>query len=146
MGIVANLHPWIMSAIGGVFIGLAAVLLMSLTGRIAGISGIAGGLVNGARDRGWRLAFIAGLLLGPGLFWLLSGSSGIGLPQVSTPWMIFAGLLVGAGTRLGSGCTSGHGVCGTARLSSRSMVATAVFVLAGMLSTSLFHHLVIPSP
>lgn len=140
------LHPWLLSAVGGVFIGLAAVLLMSLTGRIAGISGIAGGLVNGARDRGWRLAFIAGLLLGPGLFWLLTSSSGIGPPQVSTPWMILAGLLVGFGTRLGNGCTSGHGVCGTARLSARSMVATAVFVFAGMLSTGLFYHFVIPSP
>jgi uncharacterized membrane protein YedE/YeeE len=135
-----NMHPWILSLIGGVLIGLAAVLLLAGLGRIAGISGIAAGLVEKARDRGWRVAFVLGLVLGPGVWWLFSGHDGIGLPQVGWPWMLGAGLLVGVGTRIGSGCTSGHGVCGVARLSLRSVLATVVFVVLGMLATWLVRH------
>ena len=98
-------------------IGLSAVWLMAALGRIAGISGIASGLLTGAGDRDWRIAFLIGVVAAPLLLALLRGESAIGAPVVSWPWMVAAGLLVGFGTRLGGGCTSGHGVCGVARLS-----------------------------
>ena len=113
-------------------IGLAAVLLLALNGRIAGISGILGGLIS-SREPGeklWRVAFLLGLVVGPGLYRLLFGTLPLEL-QAETPALIAAGLLVGFGTRLGSGCTSGHGVCGLARLSPRSLVATITFMLVG---------------
>jgi len=135
------MHPWVLSAIGGVLIGLSAVLLMGALGRIAGISGIASGLVAGASDRGWRVAFVVGLLAGPLLLLLLRGNSGIGAPEVSLPWMALAGLLVGFGTRLGGGCTSGHGVCGMARLSPRSLAATMVFMMVGVATVFVMRHL-----
>ncbi|MDA3914694.1 YeeE/YedE thiosulfate transporter family protein [Oleiagrimonas sp.] len=134
------MSPWIQSLSGGVLIGLSAVLLLATLGRIAGISGIAGGLVTGAHDRAWRLAFVLGLVLAGGVLWLLTGRSGIGSPQVSLPWMLAAGLLVGVGTRLGSGCTSGHGVCGIARLSRVSVMATVVFMLTGILTVYMMRH------
>jgi uncharacterized membrane protein YedE/YeeE len=125
---MANFTP-ISAAIGGALIGLAALLLMLATGRIAGISGIFGGLIGLATpDRGWRLAFIAGLIVAP----LTAGLAGYPLaePQMPTSWsvIVVAGLLVGFGTRLGGGCTSGHGVCGVARLSPRSIIATMIFM------------------
>lgn len=135
------MHPWISSLIGGVMIGLAAVLLMASMGRIAGISGIASSLLTGARDRGWRIVFLIGLIAAPWLLFLWQGESAIGAPVVSCPWMATAGLLVGLGTRLGSGCTSGHGVCGVARLSRRSLLATALFVAAGMATVFVIRHL-----
>lgn len=114
---------------GGALIGLAAVALMATLGRIAGISGILGGLAGAAGgDIGWRLAFLAGLIAGP---WV-AVVSGLPVPEVRVaaplPVVLAAGLLVGFGTRLGSGCTSGHGVCGLARLSPRSLAATATFM------------------
>jgi len=137
------MHPWILSAMGGVLIGLSAVFLMAALGRVAGISGIASGLLAGAEpsDRGWRLAFVVGLVAGPLLLSLAQGDSGIGVPQVGWPWMAAAGLLVGFGTRLGSGCTSGHGVCGIARLSPRSLVATMVFMVFGVATVFVVRHL-----
>lgn len=135
------MHPWLLSTFGGILIGLSAVLLMGALGRVAGISGIAGGLVSGAHDRGWRIAFVVGLVAGPLLLKWWHGDSGIGSPQVPWPWMMLAGLLVGFGTRLGGGCTSGHGVCGVARLSPRSLLATMVFVLAGMATVFVVRHL-----
>jgi uncharacterized membrane protein YedE/YeeE len=135
------MHPWLLSAVGGMLIGLSAVLLMGALGRIAGISGIAGGLVTGADDRGWRAAFVVGLVAGPLLLSWLRGDSGIGAPQVSWPWMALAGLLVGFGTRLGGGCTSGHGVCGIARFSLRSLLATLVFVVTGVATVFVIRHL-----
>jgi len=136
------MHPYLLSVLGGVLIGAAAVLLMATLGRIAGISGIAGGLVRrGVGGRGWRLAFVAGLLVAPMLLWLLRGDNGIGAPQVGMPWMALAGLLVGFGTGIGSGCTSGHGVCGVARWSPRSLWATAVFMLFGMATVYVVRHL-----
>lgn len=136
------MHSWLLATIGGVLIGLAAILLMAGLGRIAGVSGIAGGLIRrGAADRGWRLAFLLGLILGPLLLWLLCGNSGIGLPQVGLPWMALAGLLVGLGTGIGGGCTSGHGVCGIARFSPRSLLATAVFMLCGIATVYVVRHL-----
>jgi uncharacterized protein len=127
--------------IGGALIGLAAVLLLALNGRIAGISGILGGLITstGRGDRFWRCAFIFGLLAGAGLYALTSG-----LPlelQARGPTLLVAGLLVGFGTRLGSGCTSGHGVCGLARRSPRSLRATMVFMVAAALTVFLTHHI-----
>ena len=127
--------------IGGALIGLAAVLLLALNGRIAGISGILGGLITstGRGDRFWRCAFIFGLLAGAGLYALTSG-----LPlqlQARGPTLLVAGLLVGVGTRLGSGCTSGHGVCGLARRSPRSLLATMVFMVAAALTVFLTHHI-----
>ncbi len=136
------MHSCLLAVLGGVLIGAAAVLLMATLGRVAGISGIASGLIRrGVADRGWRLAFVFGLLLAPMLLWLLHGDSGIGLPQVGLPWMALAGLLVGFGTGIGSGCTSGHGVCGIARLSPRSLLATAVFMLSGIASVYVVRHL-----
>lgn len=134
------MHPWVLSLLGGILIGLAAVWLMAMLGRIAGISGIAGGLLQGASDWPWRAAFVAGLVISPLCLWLVRGDHGLGAPQVAWPWMALAGLLVGVGTRLCSGCTSGHGVCGIARLSPRSLVATAVFMLLGMGTVALIRH------
>jgi uncharacterized membrane protein YedE/YeeE len=133
----------ISAAIGGALIGLAATLLMLLTGRIAGISGIFGGLISPAKgDRSWRIAFVAGLILAP----LAAGLVGYPMapPQLPASWglIIGAGLLVGFGTRLGSGCTSGHGICGIARLSGRSMVATAVFVGTAMAVVAVSRHVI----
>lgn len=135
------MHPWLSSLIGGVMIGLSAVWLMAALGRIAGISGIASGLLTGAGDRGWRIAFLIGVVAAPWLLVLLRGESVIGAPVVSWPWMVAAGLLVGFGTRLGGGCTSGHGVCGVARLSRRSLLATALFVATGMATVFVIRHL-----
>jgi uncharacterized protein len=137
---MANFTP-LSAAIGGGLIGLSAVLLMLLTGRIAGISGIFGGLLNFRDDDwDWRIAFIAGLILAP----LIAGWIGHAMPTPKLPasWTVIigAGLLVGFGTRLGSGCTSGHGICGIARLSSRSIVATIVFMLAAIATVAVTHH------
>ena len=125
--------------VGGALIGLAAVLLMLLNGRIAGVSGILGEALIGA-DRGWRIAFLIGLVAAP----LLLGATGHALPM---PWMpssfavvIAAGLLVGFGTRLGGGCTSGHGVCGIARVSPRSITATLVFMATAMVMVAVMRH------
>jgi len=129
--------PWSAVA-GGALIGAAAVLLLATIGRVAGISGIAAGSLHAAKgERGWRWAFLAGLLASAGLvLWWQSvpeASPRVLLRDALPAWqLIGAGLLVGFGTRLGSGCTSGHGVCGLARLSPRSMVATGVFMLMGM--------------
>ena len=137
---MANFTP-LSAAIGGGLIGLSAVLLMLLTGRIAGISGIFGGLLNLRNDdKGWRIAFIAGLILAP----LFAGGIGYPMPPPRMPasWIVIitAGLLVGFGTRLGGGCTSGHGICGVARLSGRSITATAIFMLAAIATVAVTHH------
>lgn len=136
------MHPWLLALAGGVLIGLAAVLLMATLGRIAGISGIAAGMLDKPGDRTWRAGFVIGLLAAAPLMQLVSGASGIGAPQVAWPWMALAGLLVGLGTRLGSGCTSGHGVCGLARFSPRSLAATVTFMLLGITTVAIVRHLV----
>ncbi len=128
---------WLMPLIGGALIGLSAALMMFLHGRIAGISGIFGGLITGdaqGEDRPWRLAFTGGLLAG-GALWLAldPGQFAMTLDR-SLGAIAVAGLLVGFGTRMGNGCTSGHGVCGLTRLSRRSMVATGVFMTTGALA------------
>ncbi|MBL8659619.1 MAG: YeeE/YedE family protein [Rhodospirillales bacterium] len=126
---------------GGVMIGLSAVGLMFLNGRIAGISGIVGAVpAAGAADAGWRLAFIAGLIAGPFVLLAIQGALPPVVVDVPMPAVVAGGLLVGFGTRLGSGCTSGHGVCGLARLSPRSIVATAVFTGTAMATVALVRH------
>jgi uncharacterized protein len=137
---MANFTP-ISAAIGGALIGLSAVLLMFLNGRVAGITGIAAGLIDPvSTDRGWRGAFLVGLIGAP----LSAAALGFAVspPQMPTSvaTIAVAGLLVGFGTRLGSGCTSGHGICGIARLSRRSIAATAIFMVAAIIVVALTRH------
>ncbi|WP_324020623.1 YeeE/YedE family protein [Pantoea sp. JZ29] len=130
----------IQSLAGGLLIGAAAGLLVLFCGRIAGISGILGGLLKRqSADKPWRFAFIAGLVLSPLVFQLFSALPAI---DIDASWvrLVLAGLLVGLGARLGSGCTSGHGVCGLSRLSPRSLVATLVFMLTAMLTVGMMGH------
>ncbi|GJJ01568.1 membrane protein [Duganella rhizosphaerae] len=135
-----NFTPW-SALLGGVLIGVAAALLILLNGRIAGISGIIGGLLRPVQgDILWRVTFVAGLILAPltyGLFYAWPHA------QIDADYgiLIVAGLLVGVGTRYGSGCTSGHGVCGISRLSPRSIAATAIFMAAGFVSVYLIRHI-----
>ena len=126
---------------GGLLIGAAATLFILVYGRVLGISGILGGLLGGERDEVYfRLALIAGIVIAP----VLLTSVGANLPEISVlaswPVLIVAGLLVGFGTRLGNGCTSGHGVCGLARLSRRSIVATVVFFATAALTVYAVRH------
>ncbi len=131
--------PWSALA-GGVLIGIAAAMFALLNGRIAGISGILGGLLNGRReDASWRAAFLAGLLLAPSL-WLVFAPAVQPRIDASTGMLLLAGLVVGIGTSYGSGCTSGHGVCGLSRLSPRSLVATLAFMGAGFVTVYLLRH------
>lgn len=131
------------SLIGGALIGLAAVALMLLNGRIAGISGITAGLLSppgASQERGWRLAFVGGLIAAPLCLAFVEGSPAMEIAG-PLPVMALAGFLVGFGTVLGNGCTSGHGVCGIARLSPRSLAATAAFMAAGMATVFLIRHI-----
>lgn len=132
--------PWPALA-GGALIGLAAALFLLLNGRIAGISGVLGGLLKPVSgDIAWRVAFILGLVGAPLVYGLFAG---LPVPQIDADYaaLIAAGLLVGVGTRYGSGCTSGHGVCGVSRLSPRSLVATATFMAAGFAAVFVIRHL-----
>lgn len=131
--------PWA-SLAGGVLIGIAAAMLVLLNGRIAGISGIMGGLLMPQqRDVGWRIAFLLGLLAAPIAFHLFRAMP---VPRIDAGFgtLVIAGLLVGVGTSYGAGCTSGHGVCGLSRLSPRSLVATLAFMAAGMLTVFIVRH------
>ena len=127
--------------IGGLLIGLSTVLLILFNGRVAGISGIVGGLLTSkGLDVSWRAVFVVGLLLGAFVYVL---ATGVALPvdiQASLPVLVIAGLLLGFGARLGSGCTSGHGICGIARFSKRSIVATPVFFITAIITVFLTHH------
>ena len=128
------------SAAGGVLIGIAAALFILFNGRIAGISGILGGLLRPARgDVAWRVAFMAGLVGAPFLYMLIAHRPQLEI-QAGNGGLVVAGLLVGLGTRYGSGCTSGHGVCGISRLSPRSLVATASFMAAGFITVFVVRH------
>ncbi|WP_454774870.1 YeeE/YedE family protein [Janthinobacterium tructae] len=136
-----NFTPWASFA-GGMLIGLSAAVFVLFNGRIAGISGILGGLLEWPKgDIAWRVAFLAGLIGAP----LVYGAV-LTLPEVRIdadfPTLIIAGLLVGVGTRYGSGCTSGHGVCGLSRMSPRSLVATVAFMLAGFATVFVVRHLI----
>jgi uncharacterized membrane protein YedE/YeeE len=137
---MTNFTP-VSAAIGGLLIGLSAVLLMLSTGRIAGISGIFDGLINPqTSDRAWRAAFVAGLIAAP-VTAMLFGYT-VPMPQMPSSYItiVVGGLLVGFGARLGSGCTSGHGICGIARLSPRSIAATSVFTVAAIVVVALSRH------
>lgn len=130
------------SSVGGALIGVAAALLLLLNGRIAGISGIIGGLLAPTKDDiAWRVAFVVGLVASPAAYLMFAR-----LPEVEIHAgygaLIVAGLLVGIGTRYGSGCTSGHGVCGLSRLSPRSLVATVAFMVTGFITVFLIRHVV----
>ena len=132
--------PWSALA-GGVLIGLATAMFVLLNGRIAGISGVIGGLLKPmAGDVLWRVAFVAGLIVAPLIYGLVSVVPAV---QIDAGYgaLILAGLLVGAGTRYGAGCTSGHGVCGLSRLSLRSLAATVVFMGAGFVTVFVMRHL-----
>ncbi|MEP2830806.1 MULTISPECIES: YeeE/YedE family protein [Alphaproteobacteria] len=126
--------------VGGLLIGSAAALLLLANGRIAGISGIMGGVLNPRKDETvWRAAFLAGLIAAPMLYALVATVEiTVAAPL---PLLVAAGLIVGFGTRLGSGCTSGHGVCGVSRLSWRSVIATITFMGAGIATVFVTHHL-----
>jgi uncharacterized membrane protein YedE/YeeE len=132
--------PWSALA-GGVVIGVAAAMLVLLNGRIAGVAGIIGGVLRPARgDMAWRIAFIIGLLVAPAVYGLLAEPVPPTI-EAGYPTLLAAGVLVGAGTRYGSGCTSGHVFCGLSRLSPRSLVATVSFVLAGFVTVYVVRHL-----
>lgn len=136
-----NFTP-VSALIGGCLIGAAVGLLLWLNGRIAGISGVLGGLLQGKPgERAWRVAFLAGLVLGPLLHAAMAGEPSPIAVTTSVPLLIVGGLLVGFGTRLGNGCTSGHGVCGLARLSGRSLAATVSFFLTAALTVFVVRHL-----
>jgi len=135
------MEAYLPALIGGVMIGLAAIGLMLFNGRIAGISGIVGGLFSRqSGEMAWRGAFVAGLLVTGAIMFALDSSDFANTLDRSPMAIVFAGLLVGVGTRLGSGCTSGHGVCGVSRLSPRSIVATGTFMAAGMVIASVVTH------
>lgn len=135
-----NFTPWA-SLAGGLLIGLAVSIFVLFNGRIAGVSGIVGGLLRPARTEfKWRFAFIAGLVIAPLVYGIFSE-----LPHVEVDagfWQVgLAGLLVGIGVRYASGCTSGHGICGVASLSHRSLLATAIFMVSGMLTVYFIRHM-----
>jgi uncharacterized protein len=128
--------------LGGALIGLAATLLYAMLGRIAGISGVLNAALEKPEGRGWRVAFLLGLIAGASAwFWFAPGVPALrsGFPMT---WLVVAGLLVGFGTRLGNGCTSGHGICGLARLSKRSFAAVIAFMGAGFATVHLIRHVV----
>src|ERR1700716_843191 len=133
----------IASLVGGALIGLSAVMLMALTGRIAGVSGIAARLLPPYQDREFagRLAFIAGLVAAPVVVLIATGKLPAQTIQATTAILVVAGLLVGFGSVWGNGCTSGHGVCGLSRLSMRSLVATMTFMAAGIVTVFIARHL-----
>ncbi|MEY2993377.1 MAG: hypothetical protein RL357_312 [Pseudomonadota bacterium] len=127
--------------IGGLLIGTAACVLMWINGRVAGVTGIVKRVwppVSG--DVLWRVAFVLGLILGAGVYFSITGEGGVSRSPAAPVVLIVAGVLTGWGTAMGNGCTSGHGVCGLARLSKRSIVATACFLVAGVITTGVVRH------
>jgi uncharacterized membrane protein YedE/YeeE len=135
--------PWA-SLAGGILLGLASALFILVNGRILGISGILGGLLRPQRsDTGWRVAFMLGMLAAPATLAWIAPAGLVSAPRIDAGYavVLIAGLLVGYGTRLGSGCTSGHGVCGLSRLSPRSLVATGSFMAAGFAMVYAMRHL-----
>lgn len=131
--------------IGGLMIGAAALIVLLAQGRIAGISGLLGTAMqpNPEGGRGWRIAFLIGLPAGALIYDVITGGGLQVQPQVGLPLMLLGGLLVGFGTRMGNGCTSGHGVCGIARLSNRSILATATFMLVAALTVFVIRHVLV---
>ena len=140
----AHFTPWA-SLIGGIVLGLASAIFILFNGRILGISGILGGLLSPrAGDIGWRVSFFLGMAAAPTVFALLAPAGLLSAPRIDASYglIVVAGLLVGLGTRYGSGCTSGHGVCGLSRLSPRSLVATLTFMGAGFATVFVVRHLI----
>ena len=133
------MHPYLVSLFGGLLIGVSVWLLLAGLGRVTGISGIAATALTAPKESLWRYAYLAGLIGGGWLFVRLFGTAASGV--ASTPWLIVAGLLVGFGTVLGGGCTSGHGVCGLGRRSPRSLIATLTFMAAGMAAVAVIRAL-----
>ena len=138
----------IASFVGGCMIGLAAAMLMAINGRVMGVSGVLGGLVTSAGsgnkhaedDKSWRWLFVAGTVIGPFVVWGLQGAP-IEITPVASAWMVpVAGFFVGIGAAVGNGCTSGHGICGLARLSVRSFVAVGTFVSTGIITVYILRH------
>ena len=129
------MHPYLVSLFGGLLIGASVWLLLAGMGRVTGISGIAATALTAPKESLWRYAYLAGLIGGGLLFVRLFGTASAGV--ATTPWLIVAGLLVGFGTVLGGGCTSGHGVCGLGRRSPRSLIATLTFMAAGMVAVAI---------
>jgi uncharacterized membrane protein YedE/YeeE len=141
MDTITEFTPW-QSLIGGGLIGLSAVLLMALHGRIAGMTAILGGVLPPlSSDWMWRAAFLAGAVVSPMIYLALGGEIGFSVPP-STAMLIAGGLVVGIGVTYGSGCTSGHGVCGIARLSPRSITATGIFMLATFATVYVIRHVI----
>ena len=138
----SHFTPWT-SLAGGVLLGIAAALFILVNGCILGISGIVGGLMQRAPgDAGWRIAFLLGMLAAPATFLLFAPAGFLPAPRIEAGFgtVVIAGLLVGFGTQYGSGCTSGHGVCGLSRLSPRSLVATLAFMAMGFVTVFLLRH------
>lgn len=131
------------AVVGGLLIGVAASLFVLMNGRIAGISGILGGLVSRSEpgDRAWRIAFLLGLVISP-LLWQLGAQLPPLIVEADYPLLLLAGFLVGISTRYGAGCTSGHGVCGISRLSPRSMIATLAFMASGFTTVFVIRHVI----
>lgn len=139
----AHFTPYL-SLAGGVLIGLAALALMATNGRVMGISGILAGLTAPRAEKaelGWRSAFIIGTVIGPFLVMALTGNSIEIRPVASGPVLMIGGLIVGLGTAIGSGCTSGHGICGLARFSLRSLAAVMIFMVAAVATVAVIRHL-----
>lgn len=138
---MVNFTPFA-SLIGGAMIGLAAVLLMLVNGRVMGVSGILGGIIRpqGEGDVSWRLLFVGGMIIGPFIVWMVGGTPIEVTPVASGIWLHVAALLVGIGTAIGAGCTSGHGICGLARLSMRSLVAVMTFMISAIIMVYLVRH------
>ena len=126
--------------LGGAMIGLAAAAFIFFNGRIAGISGIVNNAIERRAERGWRLAFLAGLVVAAAAWFAWSGETARN--DFPLPWLLAAGLLVGFGTRLGNGCTSGHGICGLARLSKRSLAAVVAFMASGIATVYVVRHVI----
>jgi uncharacterized membrane protein YedE/YeeE len=127
---------------GGMLIGIATAILILFNGRIAGVSGILGQALNGGivRDNLWRIAFVIGIIAAPALWQIWVGEIEIVI-QTNALWLMIAGLLVGVGTSYGSGCTSGHGICGLSRFSMRSLIATLSFMISGMVTVYIMRHI-----
>jgi len=135
------MHPFVLALIGGGLVGLAAVMMMGLKGRVAGVSGIlSSAFTDNSGDRLWRILFVLGIVIGGAIPALLSDNFIPPVPETSTLLIIIGGLGVGIGTGLSSGCTSGHGICGISHLSPRSMVATGTFMATGFISVYLLKH------
>ncbi|MGF1540217.1 MAG: YeeE/YedE family protein [Pleurocapsa sp.] len=131
---------WIPAVIGGMLIGLSATILLAFDGRIAGISGMVNGAIKFKPEENWRWLFIAGILGGAVLYEYVFASQPTPLSSLAPGAMIIGGFLVGIGTRMGNGCTSGHGVCGLGRLSFRSLVAVMTFMITAILTVFVTHH------